>query len=151
VAPSVRACDVPAARELREALYRLLHPQSRRAPHAADVRIVNRWASQGGLRRVLNDDARSLRVAARSVVRACLSAVATDAVDLLSGPDLARIRECERDHCSMLFLDTSHAGRRRWCDMALCGNREKAAKHRQAHRLLDASGSPSPTGGMPRH
>jgi predicted RNA-binding Zn ribbon-like protein len=29
-----------------------------------------------------------------------------------------------------VFLDTTKNGRRRWCDMATCGNRAKAARHR---------------------
>ncbi|MEV4016155.1 CGNR zinc finger domain-containing protein [Nonomuraea angiospora] len=40
-----------------------------------------------------------------------------------------RIRACER--CGWLFLDSSRGGRRRWCSMNICGNREKARRHRQ--------------------
>ncbi|MGO9207446.1 MAG: CGNR zinc finger domain-containing protein [Candidatus Limnocylindrales bacterium] len=29
-----------------------------------------------------------------------------------------------------MFYDASPTGRRRWCDMASCGNRAKAARHR---------------------
>ena len=41
-----------------------------------------------------------------------------------------RIRICASDTCRWLFYDESRAGRRRWCDMATCGNRAKAARHR---------------------
>ncbi|MFC4014206.1 CGNR zinc finger domain-containing protein [Nonomuraea purpurea] len=41
-----------------------------------------------------------------------------------------RIRACGR--CGWLFLDSSRGGRRRWCSMNLCGNREKARRHRQS-------------------
>ncbi|MER6005333.1 CGNR zinc finger domain-containing protein [Nonomuraea angiospora] len=40
-----------------------------------------------------------------------------------------RIRACGR--CGWLFLDSSRGGRRRWCSMNICGNREKARRHRQ--------------------
>jgi predicted RNA-binding Zn ribbon-like protein len=33
---------------------------------------------------------------------------------------------------NLSVLDDSPAGRRRWCSMAVCGNRSKAAAHRQA-------------------
>ena len=33
-------------------------------------------------------------------------------------------------HCRWIFYDTSRTGRRRWCDMATCGNRAKQARHR---------------------
>lgn len=41
-----------------------------------------------------------------------------------------RIRGCGR--CGWLFLDSSRGGRRRWCSMTTCGNREKASRHRHA-------------------
>ncbi|GAA2248722.1 MULTISPECIES: CGNR zinc finger domain-containing protein [Kitasatospora] len=46
---------------------------------------------------------------------------------LARGP--SRIRECVHDSCILTFFDTSQNGRRRWCDMASCGNRAKAARH----------------------
>jgi predicted RNA-binding Zn ribbon-like protein len=41
-----------------------------------------------------------------------------------------RIRICDNDRCRWVFYDASRTGRRRWCDMATCGNRAKAARHR---------------------
>jgi predicted RNA-binding Zn ribbon-like protein len=41
-----------------------------------------------------------------------------------------RVRICADDTCRWVFYDESRAGRRRWCDMATCGNRAKAARHR---------------------
>jgi predicted RNA-binding Zn ribbon-like protein len=41
-----------------------------------------------------------------------------------------RIRICASDTCRWLFYDESRSGRRRWCDMATCGNRAKARRHR---------------------
>lgn len=40
-----------------------------------------------------------------------------------------RLRSCPR--CEWLFLDTSRGGKRRWCSMQICGNREKVARHRE--------------------
>ncbi|MGH9230074.1 MAG: CGNR zinc finger domain-containing protein [Acidimicrobiales bacterium] len=40
-----------------------------------------------------------------------------------------RIRRCAGPTCVLLFLDVSKGGRRRWCDMAVCGNRAKVAAH----------------------
>jgi len=48
---------------------------------------------------------------------------------LLTEGDLARVGECANETCGWLFLDTSRNGRRRWCDMAQCGNRAKARRH----------------------
>ena len=41
-----------------------------------------------------------------------------------------RIRICANDTCRWIFYDESRSGRRRWCDMATCGNRAKARRHR---------------------
>jgi predicted RNA-binding Zn ribbon-like protein len=50
------------------------------------------------------------------------------AAQLLTGGGLAHVRECAARDCAWLFLDTSRNGTRRWCDMAVCGNREKARR-----------------------
>ena len=41
-----------------------------------------------------------------------------------------RIKFCASDTCDWVFYDSSRTLRRRWCDMATCGNRAKAARHR---------------------
>jgi predicted RNA-binding Zn ribbon-like protein len=49
--------------------------------------------------------------------------------DLLTRPELRRVRQCANDKCIWLFLDDSKSGSRRWCSMAMCGNRAKAQRH----------------------
>ncbi|MFN8619219.1 MAG: CGNR zinc finger domain-containing protein [Chloroflexota bacterium] len=45
-----------------------------------------------------------------------------------------RIRVCANEECRWVFQDTSRSGRRKWCDMARCGNRAKVARHREKQR-----------------
>ncbi|TKT69418.1 CGNR zinc finger domain-containing protein [Aquamicrobium sp. LC103] len=45
-----------------------------------------------------------------------------------------RLHACPR--CGWLFVDTSRGGRRRWCSMQTCGNREKASRHRLRADLI---------------
>ncbi|MFC8919851.1 CGNR zinc finger domain-containing protein [Streptomyces sp. NPDC057116] len=53
---------------------------------------------------------------------------ARDYLDLLRrAPD--RIRACAHEACVLHFFDTSRNGTRRWCSMAVCGNRAKASRH----------------------
>ena len=54
----------------------------------------------------------------------------------LTQDDKERLRICANDECRWVFRDNSPAGRRKWCDMSSCGNRAKAARHRerQKHR-----------------
>jgi len=43
------------------------------------------------------------------------------------------IRPCTNKQCGFVFLDPS--GRRRWCEMAVCGNRAKVRRYAQRHRI----------------
>ncbi|MEU3450901.1 CGNR zinc finger domain-containing protein [Streptomyces thermolilacinus] len=53
---------------------------------------------------------------------------ARDYLDLLRrAPD--RVRACAHEACVLHFFDTSRNGTRRWCSMAVCGNRAKASRH----------------------
>jgi predicted RNA-binding Zn ribbon-like protein len=63
-----------------------------------------------------------------------LAPVVRAAADLLTSPELVRIRECGSDTCFWLFLDRSKNGTRRWCDMKVCGNRAKARRHYQKEK-----------------
>jgi predicted RNA-binding Zn ribbon-like protein len=118
-----------AARELREAIYRLAHPSQK--TRAVDVATVNRWAGLPPLAPKLAADGTATWDGS---VEAALSTLARDAIDLLTGPLARRIRECARPDCSILFVDASRPGRRRWCSMERCGNRRKTAAYRKRKR-----------------
>lgn len=51
---------------------------------------------------------------------------------LLAEADPTLIRQCPG--CSIIFYDRTKAHRRRWCSMALCGNRAKVRRHRTSAR-----------------
>ncbi|HEV7368362.1 CGNR zinc finger domain-containing protein [Arenibaculum sp.] len=50
--------------------------------------------------------------------------------DLVAHADFRLIRTCEGPDCTLMFLDRTKSHARRWCSMALCGNRAKVAAHR---------------------
>ena len=52
----------------------------------------------------------------------------------LTGDSTRRLRVCANDECRWVFNDHSPAGRRKWCDMSSCGNRAKAARHRERQK-----------------
>jgi predicted RNA-binding Zn ribbon-like protein len=41
-----------------------------------------------------------------------------------------RLKACRSDTCQFAFIDTARNRSRQWCDMAICGNREKARRFR---------------------
>jgi predicted RNA-binding Zn ribbon-like protein len=52
---------------------------------------------------------------------------------LVSTEDFTHVKACEGPACTLLFADHTRGHARRWCSMAICGNRAKQAAHR--HRL----------------
>jgi predicted RNA-binding Zn ribbon-like protein len=47
--------------------------------------------------------------------------------------DFSNVKACEGPACTLMFADHTRGRARRWCNMAICGNRAKQAAHR--HRL----------------
>lgn len=62
---------------------------------------------------------------------AALTPIALSAVEVAGSADPGRLRDCDAEDCTRWFVDTSKGGRRRWCSMARCGNRAKAARYRR--------------------
>ena len=45
--------------------------------------------------------------------------------------DFATVKACEGHSCTLVFADHTRRRARRWCSMAICGNRAKQAAHRR--------------------
>jgi predicted RNA-binding Zn ribbon-like protein len=65
-----------------------------------------------------------------------LAAVARSAAELIAEGTGARLRLCANPHCGLFFYDKSRTHRRRWCSMAVCGNRSKVAAFARKHSSL---------------
>lgn len=57
------------------------------------------------------------------------SLIALDVLTLINNGTLITIRRCSNDECILLFFDQT--GRRKWCSMKICGNRQKVSKFQQ--------------------
>ncbi|MFI6286809.1 CGNR zinc finger domain-containing protein [Streptomyces sp. NPDC051018] len=140
--PAVTPEEVRDARVLRDAVYRLAAARAYGdEPPAGDIAVVNAVAEQAPpVPRLTAEGARAWAPGVTGTQ--LLSAVARDAVDLFSGPYADRVRECGTHNCYLLFVDTSRPGRRRWCSMERCGNRQKVRAHRARHAdAADAAGA----------
>jgi predicted RNA-binding Zn ribbon-like protein len=83
---------------------------------------------------VSQKDAWSLQFVAReSGLDWLLAAIARSAAELLVEGPRAPIRRCANPSCRLFFYDDSRTRRRRWCSMAVCGNRSKAASFVRRH------------------
>jgi predicted RNA-binding Zn ribbon-like protein len=53
---------------------------------------------------------------------------------LVCTEDFSNVKACEGAACTLLFADHTRGRARRWCSMAICGNRAKQAAHRNRLR-----------------
>jgi predicted RNA-binding Zn ribbon-like protein len=62
-----------------------------------------------------------------------LAAIARSAAEVIVEGAQARLRICANTACCLFFSDKSRTHRRRWCSMAICGNRHKVASFARRH------------------
>lgn len=132
-ARSAEAEAVPAGViDLREAIYRIFSAVAAGGrPAQADLDRLNAVLRQAAAHAELvpADSGYAWRWRGGGSLDLLLWRVARSAADLLTSPDLGRVRRCQDAMCGWLFLDTSKNQSRKWCTMASCGNRAKARRH----------------------
>ena len=121
--PAAAAAIFRGAIALRETIYRIFHAvASGAAPADSDLSELNHALKETPVRSALQRIGAGFgwRVEGSRVatVSALLAPVLWSAGDLLTGPQLARVRECANDKCLWLFLDESKNGTRSWCSMS---------------------------------
>jgi len=135
--PAVAGAALRRALALREALYPVVlgrggpRAWERVGRAAAIARAADRLVPvpAGGL-----PDAGPAvwRRADRGGLDPALTGLAVAASDLLTSPAGARVSACPGEGCGWVFTDPRR--RRRWCSMAVCGNRAKARRFVQRRR-----------------
>ncbi len=119
---------------LRETIYRIGSGIAERCVvEADDLDALKRFAQKalGPATLARGADARyRFDFAAAPVDVALLGPVAWSAIELLQTGDFERLKQCPGHDCGWLFYDRSKNNSRRWCEMAVCGNREKVKRHR---------------------
>jgi len=132
--PEAAEAALVRARRLREAIFSICRATAGRRPVPSSALATLNRAVAGSLanRRILvrgRTFSLSWREGEHPDLDRVLWAAAAAAADLLTSPDLARVKVCPGSGCAWLFLDRSRNGTRRWCDMSVCGNRAKAQRH----------------------
>jgi predicted RNA-binding Zn ribbon-like protein len=135
--PRAAAMALARAKGLREALFAMVTRMiSRRAPpKRALVFLRQYWIAGINAHELRFDDGRVLVNLRNDALDFDLIAalVAYRMVEQVLSLPTERLRICQGPNCSWVFIDSSKAGRRVWCDMAVCGN---AAKSRRFQRRL---------------
>lgn len=122
-----------AARQLRDAILHAVQQRKRGETWQPDElnRFLRSAASHIELALSSDGSPEYRRIYAAATPEQQLGPVAEQAADLLVNGDFSLVRECEHPDCTLWFYDRTKAHRRRWCSMAVCGNRAKAARFRQ--------------------
>jgi predicted RNA-binding Zn ribbon-like protein len=125
------------ARDLRELLHETFTAVAAgRTPPAATLDDLSAklgaWYQYGRL--VPGDGSLQWVYAGADDLERVLWEVARSASRLLTSAMLTRVRPCAASDCGWWFLDDSKNASRRWCDMKICGNREKLRRFRERHQ-----------------
>jgi predicted RNA-binding Zn ribbon-like protein len=119
---------------LRETLYRVfVAVAGEREPAAADLAAVHSAYVEMMTQAQLVAEEKGFAwqwPTGAQVLDQLLWPIIRSAVDLLTAPEVRRVRVCPGlDDCGWLFLDSSKSGRRRWCSMESCGSRAKMRRY----------------------
>lgn len=112
--------------------------------------LESRWADPSALNGLLRHAVPQLvwkptgapslqRFSAPDPVSRKVSEIALSAAQLLAEGDISLVRQCESHDCTLMFYDRTKAHKRRWCSMALCGNRHKVAEFRKRRQAPESS------------
>lgn len=130
--PRRAAVALKEAKTLRAALHGLLTARiDGTPPRANDLEVIRRmWQKLCRHSELVIDSASGIGTREVEAGLALVSMRVLDAFVRL-GEDFAspRLKRCAGVNCGWFFLDRSKPGRRRWCDMATCGNADKNARH----------------------
>jgi predicted RNA-binding Zn ribbon-like protein len=63
-----------------------------------------------------------------------LSPIGEEIARFICNEDFKYVKACEGLTCTLLFVDRTRGRARRWCSMAICGNRAKQAAHRNRRK-----------------
>lgn len=121
-----------AALTLREAVRGLV--EQRKAGGQGSPDVINRFLATSShlqLNWSVSGELRLERVWTSATAEQYLVPLAVAAAELLMEGDFNLVRECEHPDCVLWFYDRTKSHRRRWCSMALCGNRHKVAEFRK--------------------
>lgn len=123
---------------LRAVLRRVTYAVAASKPiAAADLAEFNEFLAARPARRRLTDVGGAFRVEldpVRTDWAWILGEIATSVAELLAHGERARLKLCENPECRWVFYDRGKNRRRRWCDPAICGNRDKVRRFRARRR-----------------
>ena len=132
--PHQAAAVLGRAREFREALNGLAESiEKQRQPGPATLDTISTYlaAAYANGRLVPYEGALQWVASADEALERILWEIGRATGRLVLSPRLSQVRACAASDCGWWFVDDTRNHSRRWCDMKLCGNREKVRRFRQ--------------------
>ena len=127
-----------SASQLREEVRRLV--QNKKANENADFQALNALLRDSKSWLVLGNDANQHthlnRHFAADTPNQLLAPLTELSAAFLANTDFKDVKMCEGVDCVLRFLDKTKARKRRWCSMAVCGNRHKVSKFRSKDKNI---------------
>ncbi len=112
--------------------------ERRKAGAGADVSELNRVLALSAIHQELTwkkGQAPTIRIRRKGIQpEAVLVPLAEAIARLLAEGDFELVRRCESADCTLWFYDRTRSHHRRWCSMAMCGNRAKVAAFRERRK-----------------
>ncbi len=131
------------ATKLREALFAIVTALARKTPPAAaDLLVLNTCLAAANRSARLERNRRGFAwtwAAGAPQLDLPLWLIARSAADVLTAGPLERLKSCNGEACGWVFLDQTRNGRRRWCEMEVCGSRAKMRRFRARHAAAHAA------------
>jgi predicted RNA-binding Zn ribbon-like protein len=126
----VEDSDVPHAMAVREAMRGVIGANSGLPLYPVDAATLNQAASASRLRVRFGPDGRPRLEPEASGVVSALGRVVAALYAAARDERWSRLKLCGDPTCRWVFYDLSRNHSSRWCDMASCGNRQKARRFR---------------------
>ncbi len=125
--------DLRDARRLREAFRGLLLENNGAAGGSEAAAVLDRAAARARLELRFGGERGVALEPLAGGIEAALGRLVGIAALALSDGTWSRLKACPADRCGWAFYDRARNRSRRWCSMAVCGNRTKARSYRRRH------------------
>jgi predicted RNA-binding Zn ribbon-like protein len=132
-APQAGPVDLTRARELREALRAILHRHGGMELDPDAPRVMDAAAQRAQLAVTFDDEGEAVIRPLAGGVDGALGRLLVTIADAQRDGTWSRLKACAAEDCQYAFYDRSRNRSAVWCDMKVCGNRQKVRSFRQRH------------------
>ncbi len=131
--------ELATALELREALRAAMLTNNGGPPEPAAEGRIEEAARRGELSVTFASGSARLEPRAAGTAGA-LAALLVPVAEAMADGTWARVKACRADDCHWAFYDFSRNRSGTWCEMAVCGNREKVRAYRERAPRSESAG-----------